>query len=108
MNYILIDDLIASMINAMNKGKTGNDYILGGENLTVENYLRDALRMKGRMFIPIRFPIFLFKIISKMKIPKIKIIDFIVKSPPEDICVNSQRAINDLGLVVSRLSDYQT
>lgn len=106
MNYILMDNLVAAMINAINREKVGNDYILGGENITVENYLRDVLRIKGRTFLPIRFPLFLLRIISTMRVPKINLIDFIVKNPPEDICVNSQRAIKDLGLKISKLENY--
>ncbi|NQU83433.1 MAG: NAD-dependent epimerase/dehydratase family protein [Parcubacteria group bacterium] len=103
MNYILMDNLVATMINTINREKTDNDYILGGENTTVENYLQEALRVKGRIFLPIRFPMFLLKIISMMKVFKINLIDFIVNNPPEDICANSQRAINDLGLEITRL-----
>lgn len=105
MNYILMDNLIMAMINATTKGKAGENYILGGENITVENYLRQALRIKGRAFLPVRFPTFLLKIISLLNIPKLNFINFIAKNPPGDICVNSQKAVDHLRLKITKLKD---
>jgi len=107
MNYISMENLLAAMISAMNKGKRGDDYILGGENITVENYLRKTLRMKGRIFFPFRIPVFLLKMIALIKIPQLKVIDFIAKNPPKNICVNSQKAIKNLKLRITKLKAYQ-
>lgn len=106
VNYILIDNLIAAMINAMSKGKAGEDYILGGENLTVENYLRAVLKIKGRVFFPLRIPLCLLKIVSLIKITRFEMINFIVKNPPEDICVNPQRAVDHLGLKIATFKNH--
>lgn len=107
MNYILMDNLVAAMISVINREKAGNDYILGGENITVENYLRETLRIRGRIFFPFRIPVFLLKMIALIKIPQFKVIDFIAKNPPEDICVNPQKAVKNLGLRIARLKAYQ-
>ncbi len=104
-NYILMDNLITAMINVMDKGKVGKDYILGWENLTVGNYLRAVLKMKGRVFFPLRIPLCLLKIISLINLPRLEMINFIAKNPPEDINVNSQKAVDDLGLEIAKLED---
>ena len=107
MNYISMENLLVAMISAINKGKIGDDYMLGGENITVENYLRETLRIKGKFFFPFRIPVFLLRMIALIKIPQFKVIDFIAKNPPENICVNSQKAIKNLGLRIARLKTYQ-
>lgn len=106
MNYISMENLLVAMISAMNRGKTGDDYILGGENIIVENYLRESLRIRGRIFFPFRIPVFLLKMIALIKIPQFKVIDFIAKNPPENICVNPQKAVKNLGLRIARLKAY--
>ena len=105
MNYILMDNLITAMVNIINKEKVENDYILGGENISVENYLRAVLKIKGRVFFPLKIPLCLLKIVSLIKIPQFEMINFIAKDPPEDICVNPQRAVDHLGLKITKLED---
>lgn len=106
MNYIFLDNLTTVLINAMDRGKIGSDYILGGENITAENYLREIERIKQKKFLPIRIPIGLLKLVTIINIPQFKLIDFIVKNPPENMCMDSQRAIKDLGLKISKLENY--
>lgn len=106
MNYVFIDSLLETMVNAMKKGKNGDDFILGGENITVENYLREIARIKRRVYLPLRIPVGFLKLISLLKIPQLGIIDFIANNPPEDMGLSSQKAIKDLGLKVGSLKDY--
>jgi len=48
------------MIQAAMVGQAREEYILGGENITVENYLRRASRRVNKRIFPIRIPFFLF------------------------------------------------
>jgi len=107
MNYIFMDNLVDAMASVVSMKNLDQDYLLGGENLSVEEYLRQALAIKGKFLIPIRIPIIVLKAISLLKIPQLGLINFVAHNPPENIYVNPQKAINDLGLKISRLQDLQ-
>ncbi|MBU1457656.1 SDR family oxidoreductase [Patescibacteria group bacterium] len=92
INFIFLTNLVEAMINATHKGKVGDDYILGGQNITTEKYICEIERIKGRKFLPIRIPLWLLKLIHI--------------HPPMDMCFNSQKAVLELGLRISKLSDY--
>lgn len=54
-NYGLVDDMVAGMIAAMQRGRIGEKYILGGENVTLRDFFEiiDSLRGRPRMKIPL-------------------------------------------------------
>jgi len=106
INYILIDNLVQVLVKALTTRNLANDYILGGENISVENYLRQALKIKGRLFLPVRFPLFLLKLVSLFRIKQATVINFVAKNPPEDIYVNPQRAVDHFGLKITRIQDF--
>lgn len=47
INYVDVRKAVAGMLLAMQKGRTGQRYILGGENLTFKDYLTRAARIAG-------------------------------------------------------------
>jgi len=52
-NYVFIDDLVRGHLQAIEKGQSGEKYILGGENLSYANFfqtLRNVSGIKGRLF----------------------------------------------------------
>lgn len=75
-NFVLMPDLIRALVNCIDKGKVGEDYILGGENIFFEN-----------KYIKFKIPISFLKLFSF-----IKIIKLIVRNPPDDLCVDSTKA----------------
>jgi nucleoside-diphosphate-sugar epimerase len=75
-NFVLMPDLIRALVNCIDKGKVGEDYILGGENIFFEN-----------KYIKFKIPISFLKLFSF-----IKIIRLIVRNPPDDLCVDSTKA----------------
>lgn len=77
INYVYLDELVKKLINVLHNGKIGEDYILGGENMSCREYLK---RNKVREYF--RIPNFLFSIIMV---------------PPEDMCFSSNK-INSIGL----------
>jgi nucleoside-diphosphate-sugar epimerase len=105
MNYVFLENLTMAMIGAMDRGEAGDDYILGGENITADNYLREVERIRRNRFLPIRIPLGLLKLAAIMNIFQLKLINFIVKNPPEDMCVDSRKAIISLGLKIWKLKD---
>lgn len=76
-NFILMPKLIEAMINCIEKGKLGQDYILGGENVIFNN-----------KYIKFKIPINFLRLFSF-----IKIIGMIVRNPPGDLCFSSKKAI---------------
>jgi len=107
LNYIFIDNLLTAMINVMKKGQIGDSYILGGENITAENYLKETARIKKRVCLPLRIPVILLKLISLIKIPQLKLIEFIAQNPPENMKLNPQKAIKELSLTITYLKNYR-
>jgi len=52
-NYVFIDDLVTGHIQAIEKGRSGEKYILGGENLSYADFfqtLRNVSGIKGTLF----------------------------------------------------------
>jgi len=57
-NYVLVDDVVSGLLLAMTRGRTGERYILGGENVSLSDFfglLRKVSRKRGlRLFVPAR------------------------------------------------------
>ncbi len=47
-NWALVDDVVLGMIAAMERGRPGEKYILGGENATARQFFRTIDRVTGR------------------------------------------------------------
>ena len=47
-NYVLVDDVAEGHILAMEKGRVGQRYILGGENVSLKEFFRTIDRVSGR------------------------------------------------------------
>jgi nucleoside-diphosphate-sugar epimerase len=75
-NFILMPKLIKALVSCVDKGKIGEDYLLGGENILFKN-----------KYIKFKIPIKFLRLFSF-----IKIIDLIVKNPPDNLCVDSTKA----------------
>jgi farnesol dehydrogenase len=67
-NYVWLEDVVRGHILAMEKGKAGERYILGGENADFNTFFRKVAEVSGKKFMMIRIPagamIFLASIIS--------------------------------------------
>jgi NAD+-dependent farnesol dehydrogenase len=55
-NYVYIDDVINGHLLAMQKGKTGEGYILGGENLTFDEFFSTIKRVSGKEYALFHIP----------------------------------------------------
>lgn len=98
-NYLAVEDLAESLIRAATMGKAGEEYILGGENITVGNYLRLASQRLKRKVFPVRVPFFIFRVLSQLKrfIALPPIVNLISQAPPGNMCFSSEKARKFLG-----------
>lgn len=55
-NYVFVDDLIEGHLLAMEKGKVGERYILGGENASLSGLLRLVDELTGRRHVQLGLP----------------------------------------------------
>ncbi len=47
-NYVLVDDVVEGHLRAMEHGRVGERYILGGENVSLKEFFRTIDRVSGR------------------------------------------------------------
>jgi farnesol dehydrogenase len=61
-NYVFVDDVVEAHINAMNYGKKGSKYIIGGYNITYNDFFKeiDKIIGKSRMMLNVPAPVALF------------------------------------------------
>jgi len=99
LNYVLMEDLIKGLLLAAEKGSSGEEYILGGANITAKNYIKLLTSKRKKKVFPFRIPVFLFKFIflfnNIFKLPPI--ITIIVHSLSRDCFFSSKKAMSDLG-----------
>ena len=110
-NYVFIDDVINGHILAMEKGKKGHTYILGGENHDYNSFFKILAIESGIHRKMIKLPIgfqMLFSRIQLMKIPfggtPLITPKWIAKGK-YDWKVDANKAINELGLKVTSLQE---
>lgn len=56
VNYVLVENLAKGIVDVLEKGGKGEDYILGGENITIKDYLKKMAKFYKRWYLPIRIP----------------------------------------------------
>jgi nucleoside-diphosphate-sugar epimerase len=64
-NYVYVDDLVRGHILAMEKGTIGERYILGGENVSLENVYRAVDEVSGKKHFQMSLPPSLAMIYAK-------------------------------------------
>ena len=104
INLLYIDDMVKGHILAAKRGKSGERYILGGENLSLDRAFAMAAKMVGLTKIPPRIPIPLVWALSLASHLQV----FFSGKPPKlprdqvrtllhGICVDSSKAQCELG-----------
>ncbi|NSL85966.1 NAD-dependent epimerase/dehydratase family protein [Chitinophaga sp. Mgbs1] len=61
-NFVHIQDVCRGIVNAIDKGKTGDCYLLAGHNLTYREFFNILNQVSGEKKVMIRIPRFLLKI----------------------------------------------
>jgi farnesol dehydrogenase len=65
-NYVYVDDVAEGMLLAMERGRTGERYILGGENLTYLDLFEHLRKATGRKPFLLPLPLFLMLSLSRL------------------------------------------
>ena len=65
-NYVLIDDVVRGHIQAALIGKPGHRYILGGDNITFNQFFDTLAVLTGRRRWLIRFPVSLMTVVARV------------------------------------------
>jgi dihydroflavonol-4-reductase len=61
LNYVIAEDVAEGIVLALEKGSVGENYILGGENIKIVDYLKKMSKYYKTYTLPIRLPDFLSK-----------------------------------------------
>jgi len=103
-NYVHVEDVVTGHLLAMEKGKPGERYVLGGENISylqLFEYVRDASGVQKRLF---KIPLWIMLIaaalmegISKISGRPPLIVPNLVRKFNHNWIVSSKKAIRDLG-----------
>ena len=65
-NYVYIEDVVTGHIQAMENGKSGERYVLGGTNMTYNQFFNELAEPTGKRNFMIHLPVSLMKMISQM------------------------------------------
>jgi nucleoside-diphosphate-sugar epimerase len=99
LNYVIVEDVAEGIIKAAINAKPGEEYILGGENITAGDYLGAAAQRVNKRPFPFRLPFFLFRIMAFFGrfagLPPV--IAMIARNRSEDRCFSSRKAERELG-----------
>ncbi|MDP3914518.1 MAG: NAD-dependent epimerase/dehydratase family protein [Bacteroidota bacterium] len=63
-NYVYVEDVVTGHIQAMEKGKSEERYVLGGTNMTFNELFGVLAELTGKRYFMIHFPLPLMKLIS--------------------------------------------
>jgi nucleoside-diphosphate-sugar epimerase len=111
-NYVYIDDVVEGHILAMEKGKAGESYILGGTNLNYLEFFEVLKNQTGKSHFMFKLPLFFMLMVSYIamfitKITGIKpfITPALVKKFNYNWNVSSEKAIKELNYKPNSFSD---
>jgi farnesol dehydrogenase len=111
-NYVYIDDVVHGHLLAAQKGRAGERYILGGENLTFNEFFDVLGKVTGKRLNMIHLPLAVMTVVSKMMVMQTSLTgippgitpDF-VKKYLNHWSLSSEKAINELGY---RITPFET
>lgn len=63
-NYVYVEDVVTGHIQAMEKGKSGERYVLGGTNMTFNELFGGLAELTGKRFFMVHLPLPIMQIIS--------------------------------------------
>lgn len=99
MNLVAVEDLCRGIIAVLEKGKWGEGYILGGENISVGEYLQKMRTNYGKKTAWFRIPNWIIAGVGALagKIPKVKVLREISENIPVNQYFSSAKAVEELG-----------
>ena len=103
-NYVFIDDLVIGLVRAMEYGKSGEKYLLGGEDCTYADFFRLLSKISGKEIRLFKCAMPLLKLLSIIEVLKAKSLNQQPLITPAwvnkynyDWAVCSSKAISELG-----------
>lgn len=72
-NYCFVDDVVKGHIKAMEKGRHKERYILGGNNVTYEEFFRVLSEVAGKKYRQIAIPVPLIKMLARIHLMRANI-----------------------------------
>lgn len=110
-NYAFVEDVVEGHYLALQKGKTGEAYILGGENIDYNHFFttlgtisNTKKRLIGLPRIPIQSVAYLGEKMTKIAPIDLKLTTGMVKKLFHNFNVSSDKAIRELGYTITPLS----
>ncbi len=111
-NYVYVEDVAEGHILAMFKGKNGDDYILGGENVSFNDFFDVMKQVSGkrRMLVRIPYPLlwfaaFLMNTFGKLFRTSSPITPGWVKRYLQHRRLSSRKAVEELGYSITPLHE---
>lgn len=110
-NYVYIDDVIEGFLLVLEKGKAGESYILGGENMGLNGFYAMVMKSTGHVKRLLHIPLFIlrvvvagFELLSKLGIPPVLTRDWL-KKIEMDYRVSSDKAVQELGYKITPVQE---
>ena len=107
-NYVFIDDVINGHILAMEFGKNGEKYLLGGTDLSYLELFSILKKITGKKYFMLKIPFFFISLIAHVQLFFTKIFNVSPSITPSLIKkfsyswkVSSQKAIDELGYTIT-------
>jgi len=63
-NYVYVEDVVTGHIRAMENGKTGERYVLGGSNMTYDEFFEELSVLTGKKYFLFHLPIPFIQLVS--------------------------------------------
>lgn len=103
-NYVYVEDVVTGHILAMEKGKPGERYVLGGENITYNVLFSKIAELTGKRFFMVHMPLSLIIMVSGIMLLIAKVsgrpplmVPGVVRKLKLSTQVSSARAEKELG-----------
>jgi len=65
-NYVYVDDVVKGHLLALEKGRSGEHYLLGGDNVSYNDFFRILKKVSGKKYCLYRLPLFIMLAVSKI------------------------------------------
>ncbi|MBM4162441.1 MAG: SDR family oxidoreductase [Ignavibacteria bacterium] len=111
-NYVLVDDLVRGHILAMEKGRVGERYILGGENASLKHLFEIVTEISGKKHIQVNLPARLAMLYAGLEKKKAEWFAWYPQITPgwvetflQDWVYSSGKAEQELGYSITPLRD---
>ena len=111
-NYVFVDDVVEGHILAMEKGRSGERYILGGENVSYRLFFERLSDISGRKFRIYGVPLFILYPVAGLMLLLARITGkgpmitpSLVRKFSKNFLISSEKARKELGYKPSDLSE---